>query len=121
MKEPAKRLIFWAPRVLCLLFAAFISIFAANAFSEGHELWNTTLLVLLHLVPTGIVLVVLGVAWRWEWVGEFLFTALGVSYLIWAWGIFPWSVYVVISGPLFLVGVLFLINWFCRAELRTIT
>jgi hypothetical protein len=48
-----------------------------------------------------------------------MFIALGVLYLVMAWGRFHWSAYLLISGPLFLVGVLFLINWLYRAELRT--
>jgi hypothetical protein len=31
---------------------------------------------------------------------------------------FPWHVYVLMSGPLFLLGGLFLLNWVYRAELR---
>jgi hypothetical protein len=38
--------------------------------------------------------------------------------MVMTWGRFPWDTYLLMSGPLFLVGVLFLINWFLRAELR---
>jgi len=36
---------------------------------------------------------------------------LGAFYLIMFWGRFYWSVYVVLSGSLFLVGILFLVRW----------
>jgi hypothetical protein len=121
MNKPIKSSLFWTPRILCLLFAAFISIFAADAFGEGQGFWNTTLLLLLHLIPTAAILVILALSWRREWVGGILFTALGVLYLILFWGRFPWSVYVTISGPLFVVGGLFLINWLSRATLRATT
>jgi hypothetical protein len=119
MKLPMKRLLYWTPRVLCVLFAAFISTFALDVFDGNHGLWNTILALLMHLIPTGIILVMLAISWRWEWVGGTVFTALGVLYLVWFWGRFPWSVYLVIAGPLFLVGALFLLNWFYRRELRT--
>jgi hypothetical protein len=61
---------------------------------------------------------VLALAWRWEWVGAVLFTALGVLYIVMFWGPDRWLAYLMISGPLFLIGVLFLLNWLYRAELQ---
>jgi len=119
MKRRAGQLLFWAPRILCLLFAVFMSVFALDVFGEGYGFWETMLALLMHLIPTALVLVVLAVAWRWEWVGAVLFGALAVFYVVWAWGRFPLSVYFVISGPMALIGVLFLFNWIHRAQLRT--
>jgi len=119
MKRPVKRLLFWAPRILCILFAVFVSLFALDVFDEGYGFWETMLALLMHLIPTGVILIVLAISWRWEWVGGILFTALGALYLVMFWGRFHWSAYLLISGPLFLVGVLFLINWLYRAALRT--
>ena len=107
MKQPANRLLLWAPRVLAILFAAFISIFALDVFGEGYSFWETIVALVMHLVPTAVVLVALGIAWRWPWVGGFLFLALGLLYIL----IFregDWIAYLLISGPLFLVGALFL-------------
>jgi len=118
MKRPVKRLLFWAPRILCILFAVFVSLFALDVFGEGYGFWETILALLMHLIPTGIIVVVLVISWRWEWVGGVLFTVLGALYLVMSWGQFHWSVYLTMSGPLFLVGVLFLINWLYRRELR---
>ena len=119
MKRPVKRLLFWAPRILCILFAVFVSLFALDVVGEGYGLWGTILALLMHLIPTAVILIVLAISWRWEWVGGILFIALGVLYLVMSWGRFHWSAYLLISGPLFLVGVLFLVNWLYRAELRT--
>jgi hypothetical protein len=77
MKESVKRLVFWTPRILCTLFAAFISVFALDVFGEGYGFWETVVALLMHLIPTGVILIVLAIAWRWEWVGGALFTALG--------------------------------------------
>ena len=118
MKPLTKRLLFWTPRVLCLLFAGFISLFALDVFNEHHGFWKITLALLIHLVPTYLVLGVLLLSWRREWVGAALFTGLGAYYLDSTWGRFHWSAYLCISGPLFLLGALFLVNWPFRAELR---
>jgi len=118
MNAGTKRVLFWAPRVLCILFAVFLSLFALDVFGEGYGFWETTLALLIHLVPTYIVVIALVIAWRWGWVGTILFTALALFYLVWSWGQLHWSAYLAISGPLVLVGVLFLVNWVYRAELR---
>jgi hypothetical protein len=118
MTTTSKRALFWIPRILCLVFAAFISLFALDVFEEGLGVWRTALALLMHLIPTFLILVVLAVSWRWEWVGGVLFTALALLYLVLFWGRFHWSAYAMISGPLCLVGVLFLLNWVWRADLR---
>ena len=119
MNTIMKRVLFWTPRVLCILFAIFLSVFALDVFSEGYGFWQTIGALLLHLVPNFIVLGVLAISWRREWVGAILFTALAVFYVVWSWGRFHWSVYLTIAGPLVLIGVLFLFNWIYRAQLRT--
>jgi len=95
----------------------FLSMFAFDV--EGYGFGETILAVLIHLVPTYIVVIALVIAWRWEWVGAILFIALAVFYVVWAWGRFPLVVYLSISGPLALLAVLFLFNWIYRAQLRT--
>jgi hypothetical protein len=119
MSRSMKQFLFWIPRILCILFALFLSLFSLDVFDEGLGFWETILALLIHLVPTYIVIAVLLLAWRWEWIGAVLFTALAVFYVVWAWGRFHWSAYAVISGPLVLISILFLLNWIYRAQLRT--
>mgnify|MGYP001828586396 FL=1 len=118
MGKWVKRLLFWIPRLLGLLFAAFITLFALDVFGEGYGLWETIVALFMHLLPTILLLLVLVLAWRWEWAGGSLFIALGLAYLWLAWGKFDWITYLIVSGPLFLVGALFLINWRFRDQLH---
>ncbi len=120
MNTSTKRLLFWAPRVLCILLAMFLSVFALDVFSEGYGFWQTIGALLLHLIPVYIVVIVLVIAWRREWVGAILFIALALLYPVMMWGRqFHWSAYLGIPGPLVLIGVLFLLSWKYRAQLRT--
>jgi hypothetical protein len=113
-----KRFLFWAPRILGILFAIFLSLFALDVFSEGYTFRETLVALFMHLVPTFIVIAALAIAWRREWIGAVLFFGLAVFYVVMAWGRFPFVTYLTISGPLFLTGVLFLLNWRFRDELR---
>ena len=50
-----ERLLYWVPRILCILFAAFISLFALDVFGEGYGFWHSVLTLMVHLIPTYIV------------------------------------------------------------------
>jgi hypothetical protein len=111
MKTALKPILYWSPRVLGILFAAFISLFALDVFSEGAGFWETLLALLVHLVPTALIVLALLLSWRWEWLGAILFSGLGVLYIQQFWGRFSWPTYLIIAGPLALVGILFLVDW----------
>lgn len=118
MRHMTGQLLHWAPRVLGLLFAAFVSVFALDVFREGEPLRRVIPALLMHLIPTAAVLVALVIGWRWGWAGGLAFLGLGAWYLATAWGRFSWTTYAVIAGPLFLVGLLFEVEWWF-ARLRT--
>jgi len=118
MSNPSKRILFWSPRLLGILFAVFISLFALDVFDEAHGFWQTAAALGMHLIPTFALVIVLIVSWRWEWVGAAAFTALAVLYLAWAPARLPWAARMMIAGPLILLAGLFLANWVRRAELK---
>jgi hypothetical protein len=116
MKASSFRLLYWSPRIVGLLFAGLTSIFALDVFDGQHAFWQTVLALLMHLIPTLLVLALLAVAWRWEWFGALSFAALGLGYVIGFWGRFHWVAYVMIAGPLLLLSGLFLANWLCQRK-----
>src|SRR6266487_3702862 len=91
MNETAKRAFYWAPRILCIAFAAFLTIFATDVFTTPYDFWHRALALLMHLVPSAIVLAVLAVVWRWEWVGVIAFPLLAVYHLVGMWGRLDWT------------------------------
>lgn len=116
MKRHTHPVLFWTPRGLVILMAIFISLFALDVFGEGYDFWQTLLALFMHLLPTFAVLLALAIAWRWEGIGGILFIGLGACYIISFGGRFNWSVYLIIAGPLFLAGLLFLVNWKVKAR-----
>ncbi len=118
VKTSTRRILYWTPRILTLLFAAFISIFALDVFGVGYSPWETAVALFMHLIPTFIILIALGLAWRWEWIGAVAFLGLALFYVVMTWGQFPWSVYLIIAGPAVLIGILFGYDWVFREELH---
>lgn len=119
MNETGKKVLFWSPRVLGILFAIFISLFALDVFMEGYGFWETLVALFMHLIPTVIFLIVLAIAWRWERIGGILFILLGVLYIGLFWGPDQLPGYLMISGPLFLLGILFLLDGFLQRGSQT--
>lgn len=114
MNTNTKRLLYWLPRVMSILFALFISIFALDVFSEGYSVGETIVALFMHLIPTFIVVIALLIAWRWERIGAALFIALAIFFLVMSEGE-GW----IIAGPLLLLGVLFLFDWQVNTHLKT--
>jgi hypothetical protein len=105
-------IICWIARVMTIAFAGFISIFALDVFSEGHGFWETAFALFIHLIPTLLIILVLILSWRREWIGGFAFLILGIFYVATKWGKIDWSGFAMISIPLFLLAGLYFIGWY---------
>ena len=82
MNQAVGRLVYWLPRIMCIAFAVFVSLFALDVFQGGLGFWQTALLFSIHLIPTAVIVAVLIVAWRWEWVGAAIFATLAGCYMV---------------------------------------
>ena len=109
MSESTARLLLWAPRVLGLAVAGFLSLFALDVFSEGGNLRGLLLGFVIHLIPTWILLATVVLAWRRPWIGGVVFVGLAAAYALTTLGRPDWIL--VISGPLLLVGLLYFLSW----------
>ena len=98
-------------------FCNFLSLFAFDIFSE-YGTRETILALMIHLIPVFTVIAGLVLAWRRERIGAILFPVLALAYPVLSQGRQNWSTYLVISGPLVLLGVLFLFNWIYREQLQ---
>lgn len=94
---------FYLPRVLAIFLIAFVSIFALDVFSEPD--WPVALL--MHLIPSFILVVITAIAWKNEKIGGILFFIAG---LIAAGFFHSWTAFFIVSVPAILIGLLFLEN-----------
>lgn len=116
MSRTGERVLYWAPRALGIAFALFISVFALDVFGENLPLSKLLIAMGLHLIPTGIIVLVLALSWKREWLGFVGFIALGLLYMWMTRLRFQVIAYLIISGPAFLIGLLFLANWLWRRK-----
>lgn len=110
------RILFWSPRILMILFIGFISLFALDSFDGDKPLSDKIGIFFVSLTPSVLLIVLLIISWRREWVGGIAFLLLAIGYIIMAWEKFPISVYFMISGPLFIISALFWVNWMKRGN-----
>jgi hypothetical protein len=113
--KPLQKFIYWAPRTLCIITASFLSIFALDVFRENQGILKIFFALMMHLIPTFIMIIIIILSWRREWIGGILFNLLGIFYIVAIRGRFPIATYFLIAGPLILTGVLFLLSWKFRA------
>jgi hypothetical protein len=110
MSTTSSPLLLWTPRILGILVSAFIGLFALDAFSHTASFFEALPDFLIHLIPALVLLTLVGAAWRWKWIGAVAFIGLAAAYaLTMARGRLDWML--VISGPLLVVGVLYLWSW----------
>lgn len=99
----------WAARGFAILFVLFTAMFALDVSPFS---W---LALLMHLLPTFILLALLLVSWKKAKIGAMLWILAGLAYIVMAWGDVHWSAYLAIAGPAIVVGVLF---WFSDKGLK---
>lgn len=80
--------------VLSLGFAIFISLFALDVI--GQERWFLALVI--HLVPTYVVIVLTMISWKKEFLGGILWLVMGLFYLLMSWQ--AWIIYI----PVIIIG-----------------
>ena len=108
--------LYWIPRIVSIILILFLALFSLDVFGMGLGFWGTILGLLMHNIPVFILTIVLIISWKHEIVGGIAFILAGLAYIILLlmnpeleWYMLSWSI--LISGPAFLIGILFLMNW----------
>ena len=117
MSAMSNRLLLWGPRVLGVLLSFFIGVFALDAFGPAKPILEALPDFFVHLLPALVLLALIVTSWQREWIAGVAFIGLAIVYsLTVGRGHADWVL--VISGPLLIVGVLFLCSWQHRRLLR---
>jgi hypothetical protein len=115
VKKERKDWIYWTPRILSILFIAFLALFSLDIFDMNLGFWGTVLGLFMHNIPVIILTILLIIAWKYEIVGGIAFILAGIAYIVmlligqFELYMLVWAVQ--IAGPAFFIGILFLIGW----------
>lgn len=113
-----KKFLYWTPRVLSILFAIFISIFALDVFDGGYGFPGVLVALFMHMIPTFLVIAIIIIAWKKPIWGGALFIGLAIAYTVMVGSRGHLSMSFILSGPLLLIGLLFLAPEFYRVITR---
>jgi hypothetical protein len=116
MNKTIKKVLFWTPRFMGILFVLFLSLFSLDVFDMELGFWETLLAWLIHSIPSVVLLVALVLAWKWEWIGALIFIGWAILYLV-AFRDQSLSAYLAISGLPAFIGLLFLLGWIWRKQI----
>ncbi|MFH1207853.1 MAG: hypothetical protein V1668_04665 [Patescibacteria group bacterium] len=112
------KFIYWTPRVLSILLIVFLAVFSLDVFDNDYGFWGTVLGLLIHNIPSFVLLGILIISWKYEMVGGVAFILAGISYMVFIVAresVEPWYMLLALSlilvVPAFLIGILFLVGW----------
>jgi hypothetical protein len=119
MRKKIGRFVYWTPRILSIIFILFLAMFSLDVFDMKLGFWGTLLGLFMHNIPVFILSVVLLMSWKHEIVGGIVFISAGTLYVVvmlmnmlrnsFEWYTMSYSL--IIAGPAFLIGILFVVNW----------
>lgn len=107
--------LWWLPRIFSILFALFLGVFSFDIFGKSLGPWKAGWLFTIHNIPTIIIVVILILSWKRSWLGGVSFILLGIIFFF----LQPDkgnSLFTIV--PLLIIGMLFLLNWSLRSEIK---
>ena len=114
MKIARNDIIHWAPRVVGIGLAVFLALFAADVFIEDRGILGTIVALMMHLVPSIVVVALVFVGWKHEGIAAAGFLALAVLYAATMRERLAWIA--LVSTPLAIVSALFFYSWWTKTR-----
>lgn len=126
MEKETNKFVYWTPRILSIVLVLFLTLFSGDVFEENLGFWSTVLALLIHNIPSLLLAVIVWISWKkYEIVGGVAFILAGITHLIFSLirqTIDPWymtfAISLIIDGPAFLIGFLFLVGWLTKTKPR---
>ncbi|MDC1379765.1 hypothetical protein N8273_03915 [Algibacter sp.] len=119
------RVLYWLPRIICIMGILFISMFSIDALNSELTLWQQILSLSMHLIPSFVLILLLLLSWKRELIGGIIFMIIGLGFSpiifihnfkmnqsIWM----SLGVILVITIPFVIVGVLFIVSHYRKKK-----
>ncbi|HOO68167.1 MAG TPA: hypothetical protein PLC53_02230 [Bacilli bacterium] len=119
--KKVNKFVYWIPRILSIILILLLTMLSFDVISDEYTIWEIILGLFMHNIPTIILLIALIISWKHEIVGGIIFNLAGLLYI----GLLVYNrvefitmleMAATLSGPAFLIGILFIINWFQKKK-----
>jgi len=125
MEKKINKFLYWTPRIASIIFILFLAMFSLDIFDANYGFWGTVIGLFMHNIPVFILLIILIISWKHEIVGGIAFILAGILYIAIIminalrnpFEIYMLSYSLIIAGPAFIIGILFLIGWFKKRKM----
>jgi len=111
----SRKIFYYLPRVLSIFFILFLGLFALDVFEMGKFEPAMVVGFIVHLIPNFLLLAILLIAWKSDRIGGILFIILSLLFTIFFRTYSEPMTFLLISLPVFMIGVLFLISDFRKS------
>ena len=82
MKKRVTKFVYWTPRILSILFIAFLALMSLDVFDSNPGFWEAVLGLFMHNIPVFILIAVLWISWKHEIVGAIAFMLADMEVMI---------------------------------------
>ncbi len=123
--ETNSKILFWTPRVLCILAILFVSMFALDSFEPGVPVSQQILAFLMHMIPSFVLILALVVAWKWELIGGIIVGTVGLATSPFVYSLnynrthsagISFGIVCMVCMPFLVVGILFIWDHYHRKQ-----
>ncbi len=123
MVTHVSKFVYWAPRILSILFIMFLTVFSFDVFTPGAAAGEIALAFFVHNIPSLVLLAVLIISWKYEIVGGIAYLLAGIGYIVinaqnrgdWAEVL---TNILIIAGPAFIISALYFVNWSKKKRIK---
>jgi pilus assembly protein TadC len=98
----------WIPRVLAIVFIAFLLLFGLDVFSENAPFIKKLGGFFMQSIPSFILLLILFIFWKKPLIGGFLFILFSIAFTLYFRTYGSLSTFLLLTLPMVLVGILFI-------------
>ena len=129
MKKSSK-IIYWVPRILCVLAILTVSMFALDSFDPRLTVWQQVIGFLIHLIPSFILAAILVIAWKWELIGGMILAVIGLGFTPMIFSInyrmnhsfwMSFGIIALITFPFILAGALFILGHYMKKKQEVVS
>jgi hypothetical protein len=123
----AGEILFWTPRLMCIVAIVVMSMLSFDAFKPEFSSWHQIRTFILHMVPSFTLILLLLLAWRKELTGGTIFIVVGMllSVFLYRYNYQEYHSFIksfvpvaLVALPFCLTGILFVVDYFYKKRHR---